>query len=249
MLASTTSVRSVRTLRRGPGTLVHEDMPGLDAMHDWYQADTIASRCSALGNMGGRCSPPGKPNWALNTKVPRPWQKPPDLRYGRQLGPGNYETMSRPHLISSPSRTVTARLGPHSGRVGGRPFEEPRLSTAFSSVTLRNLTQSDTKQPSKQERRSTPPYTTPPHPHPVAPRCTRLLPAAAYPLCTRSALALHPLCRLRRTSSFCAPTTDATPCSEAPGRRHSRGACTPTTSHGRPPRSPRRWAHSARTGG
>ena len=130
MLASTTSVRSVRTLRRGPGTLVHEDMPGLDAMHDWYQADTIASRCSALGNMGGRCSPPGKPNWALNTKVPRPWQKPPDLRYGRQLGPGNYETMSRPHLISSPSRTVTARLGPHSGRVGGRPFEEPRLSTA-----------------------------------------------------------------------------------------------------------------------
>ena len=174
MLASS---MSVRTTRKGQGSLVHEGMPGLDAMHDWYQSDTIAGRCSALGNMGGRCSPPGKPNWALNTKVPRPWQKPPDLRYGKHLGPGNYESMSRPHLISSPSRAVTARLGPHSGRVGGRPFEEPRLSTAFSSVTLRNLTQSDTKQPSKQERRSAPPWCTPlrptrsaPDPHPLRTR-------------------------------------------------------------------------------
>ena len=182
MLASSTSVRSVRTTRKGQGSLLHEGMPGLDAMHDWYQSDTIAGRCSAVGNMGGRCSPPGKPNWALNTKVPRPWQKPPDLRYGKQLGPGNYESMSRPHLISSPSRAVTARLGPHSGRVGGRPFEEPRLSTAFSSVTLRNLTQSDTKQPSKQERHST---------HPGAHRCTPLRPTHSapdpHPLRTRSA--------------------------------------------------------------
>ena len=132
MLASSTSVRSVRTTRKGPGTLLHEDMPGLDTMHDWYQSDTIASRCSATGNIGGRCSPPGKPNWGLNTKVPRPWQKPPDLRFGRHLGPGSYEAISRPHLTSSPSRAVTARLGPHSGRVGGRPFDEQRLSQSFT---------------------------------------------------------------------------------------------------------------------
>ena len=200
-------------------------------MHDWYQSDTIASRCSATGNMGGRCSPPGKPNWGLNTKVPRPWQKPPDLRFGRHLGPGSYEAISRPHLTSSPSRAVTARLGPHSGRVGGRPFEEQRLSSAFSSVTLRNLTQSETKQPSKQEGRSAPSRCSAPAPH------------------TRSAPASPPHRRLRRTSSSCAPTTVATPCSEAPGRRRSRGACTPTTSHGRPPRRTRRCAHSARTGG
>lgn len=180
MLASSTSVR---TMRKGQGSLVHEGMPGLDAMHDWYQSDTIAGRCSALGNMGGRCSPPGKPNWALNTKVPRPWQKAPDLRYGRQLGPGSFDSTSRPHLISSPSRAVTARLGPHSGRVGGRPFEEPRLSTAFSSVTLRNLTQSDTKQPSKQVPRSTPLGCTPPCCTPLHP--TRSAPAP-HPLRTRS---------------------------------------------------------------
>jgi len=185
MLASSTSVR---TMRKGQGSLVHEGMPGLDAMHDWYQSDTIAGRCSAVGNMGGRCSPPGKPNWALNTKVPRPWQKAPDLRYGRQLGPGSFDSTSRPHLISSPSRAVTARLGPHSGRVGGRPFEEPRLSTAFSSVTLRNLTQSDTKQPSKQVPRSTPPCCTPPCCTPLHP--TRSTPAP-HPLRTRSAPALQ----------------------------------------------------------
>ena len=231
MMASSTSVRSARTTRKGPGTLVHEDMPGLDTMHDWYQSDTIASRCSATGNMGGRCSPPGKPNWGLNTKVPRPWQKPPDLRFGRHLGPGSYEAISRPHLTSSPSRAVTARLGPHSGRVGGRPFDEQRLSSAFSSVTLRNLTQSETKQPSKQEGRSTRSRCSAPAPH------------------ARSAPASPPHRRLRRTSSSCAPTTVATPCSEARGRRPSRGACTPTTSHGRPPRRTRRCAHSARTGG
>ena len=139
----TTTTTSVRSTRKGKGALVHEGMPGIDTVHDRWQSDSIANRCSPAGNIAGRCSPAGKPNWAFDTAVPRPWQKAPDQRNGRHLGPGDYETASRNHLASSPSRA-----GP--GQVGGRPVEPRRLSTAFSSVTRRGLTQSESKQPSKQ---------------------------------------------------------------------------------------------------
>ena len=138
-LARSTSVKSVR---RGGGTLLHEGMPALDTFYDWHQAGSIAGRCGTAQHRG----PGGRASWSLQTAVPRPWQKPPDQRFGRHLAPGDYEPSSPNHLMSSSSIGWASR-----GRTGplGSPFDGSRASSAFSSVTARGMTLSESKQPSK----------------------------------------------------------------------------------------------------
>ena len=133
---------SVKATRKGPGTLMHEGMPGLDAFYDPYDKTKISNHYRTIGSQYGV---PGKATWAFDTKVARPWQKPPDLRFGRHLAPGDYEQYSPNHLLSaSMSWGSRGRCGPM-----GSTFDESRQNSQFASVTHRGYTQSPTKQPSK----------------------------------------------------------------------------------------------------
>ena len=132
------STTSSKAHRKGQGLLNHEGMPGLDTFYDAYESTTIS----------GRFGQPGRQTWAFQTAVPRPWQKPPNLKFGRHLGPADYDPFAanQNHLMSSSSIGWRDR-----GRAGpmGSPFDSGRASSQFSSVTAARLQDGTTKQPSK----------------------------------------------------------------------------------------------------